>query len=410
MPGPENAVEWRFHSMIDRNGEKIGQIEEIFLDAETRSPEWALVELGLLGTRSAFVPLEGASLERGAVFERRAQVRVPYEKEAVKNAPNIGRGEPSVEEEQQLRRHYSAAWAAGDVGEEAPAPAEGSPGYDELEVPGRGAGRAATAASGMAAAQPPRSFEDRELVEDPEPVEDHDLVTRDMGADAPDPRGFRAFGSEPSGSAVGAVGPATTGPARSLEGRDAAERPRSRAMRGESPEAGTVPEPPTIPTEEAAAKGEEPEALPQELEAPPEEPLATADELEAPPEEPLEASQEPVVGYEEADVPPDALAEGEEPEVLPEEPAMALQEGGATAPGVTGEPLLDPGVRSAFTEGAAGTRVTRYFMVEVTQEVAGGEPDEVRVEVRPVADLASDAAAEAPARGGDRPGEGPLGG
>ncbi|MDQ4131445.1 MAG: PRC-barrel domain-containing protein, partial [Actinomycetota bacterium] len=100
MPAPDNAIEWRGRNMVDRDGDKIGTIEEIFLDAETDNPEWALVQTGLFGTRLTFVPLEGASLEGEAV-------RVSHEKTLVKDAPAVEReGELSQEEEERLYSHY----------------------------------------------------------------------------------------------------------------------------------------------------------------------------------------------------------------------------------------------------------------------------------------------------------------
>ena len=43
--------------LYDRDGDRIGSIDEIHLDAETGEPEWALVSTGLFGTKSGFVPL-----------------------------------------------------------------------------------------------------------------------------------------------------------------------------------------------------------------------------------------------------------------------------------------------------------------------------------------------------------------
>ena len=42
--------------MVDRDGDKIGNIDAIYLDDETGEPEWALVNTGLFGTKSSFVP------------------------------------------------------------------------------------------------------------------------------------------------------------------------------------------------------------------------------------------------------------------------------------------------------------------------------------------------------------------
>ena len=86
--------------MVDPGGEKVGSIEEIYLDQETDRPEWALVNTGLFGGRSTFVPLEGATEQDG-------KVRVNVDQEHAKDAPNVdASGELTHEEEAQLYRHY----------------------------------------------------------------------------------------------------------------------------------------------------------------------------------------------------------------------------------------------------------------------------------------------------------------
>ena len=99
-PSMDEVRGWQGRTMIDRDGDKIGTITDIYLDAETDRPEWALVNTGLFGTRSTFVPLAQAS-------EDGDQVRVPYEKAQVKDAPNVeADGQLSEDEEAALYRHY----------------------------------------------------------------------------------------------------------------------------------------------------------------------------------------------------------------------------------------------------------------------------------------------------------------
>src|SRR5215213_1286735 len=68
--------------VLDPEGAKIGRVEEIYLDDETREPEWLLVNTGLFGTSSSFVPLQGANTVDDGV-------RVPFPKDQVKDAPRI---------------------------------------------------------------------------------------------------------------------------------------------------------------------------------------------------------------------------------------------------------------------------------------------------------------------------------
>jgi uncharacterized protein (TIGR02271 family) len=102
MSGSTDVLEWRGRTVVDRDGEKIGKLDEIYVDRETNEPEWALVNTGLFGTKSSFVPLKGAAAA-GA-----DDVRVAYAKDQVKDAPSIDPdGELSQQEEKGLYRHYA---------------------------------------------------------------------------------------------------------------------------------------------------------------------------------------------------------------------------------------------------------------------------------------------------------------
>jgi uncharacterized protein (TIGR02271 family) len=86
--------------MVDGDGDRIGTIDAIYVDDQTGEPEWALVNTGLFGTKSTFVPLTQAS-------DRNGDVQVPYQKQLVKDAPRIDPDQHLSEaEEQQLWRHY----------------------------------------------------------------------------------------------------------------------------------------------------------------------------------------------------------------------------------------------------------------------------------------------------------------
>jgi uncharacterized protein (TIGR02271 family) len=100
----EDVLSWRGQDMVDNDGDKIGKIEEIYLDQETNEPEWAVVTTGLFGTKQTFVPIGGASATGDAV-------RVPFEKSQVKDAPHVDPdGSLSPEEERQLYQHYGRDW------------------------------------------------------------------------------------------------------------------------------------------------------------------------------------------------------------------------------------------------------------------------------------------------------------
>jgi uncharacterized protein (TIGR02271 family) len=91
---------WQGRTMVDRDGDRIGTIQDLYADDQTGQPEWALVNTGLFGTKSTFVPLAQAS-------QRDDDVQVPYHKQLVKDAPRVEADQHlSQAEEQQLWRHY----------------------------------------------------------------------------------------------------------------------------------------------------------------------------------------------------------------------------------------------------------------------------------------------------------------
>jgi Domain of unknown function (DUF2382)/PRC-barrel domain len=100
------AYGFRGRTMIDRDGDKIGKIDDVYEDKQTGRPAWALVNTGLFGTKKTFVPLHDAQ-------PTGEDVRVPLEKGHVKDAPSIDAdGELSESEERQLYTHYDVAYDA----------------------------------------------------------------------------------------------------------------------------------------------------------------------------------------------------------------------------------------------------------------------------------------------------------
>jgi uncharacterized protein (TIGR02271 family) len=95
-----DLLQQRGEDLYDTHGEKIGKVEEIYLDAQSGEPEWALVNTGMFGTKSSFVPLQGAS-QNGDTLQ------VPYDNAQVKDAPKVDPdGELSQSQESELYAHY----------------------------------------------------------------------------------------------------------------------------------------------------------------------------------------------------------------------------------------------------------------------------------------------------------------
>ena len=101
MPTPEEIMlQWRGHEVLDSSGETVGKVEEIYLDAETDKPEFALVGLSGLRGGSKLVPLAGAVAEGD-------KIRVQFEEPRIKGAPDVTADtELSQAEEQELYAHY----------------------------------------------------------------------------------------------------------------------------------------------------------------------------------------------------------------------------------------------------------------------------------------------------------------
>jgi uncharacterized protein (TIGR02271 family) len=100
MPDIDTVRTWQGRTLIDRGGDRIGTIDAIYLDDQTGQPEWALVNTGLFGAKASFVPLAQAT-------QTDQDVRVPYDKQLVKDAPRVDPDQHLSEaEERQLWRHY----------------------------------------------------------------------------------------------------------------------------------------------------------------------------------------------------------------------------------------------------------------------------------------------------------------
>jgi uncharacterized protein (TIGR02271 family) len=115
MVDVDTVRSWQGRTMVDRDGDRIGEIDAIYVDDQTGEPEWALINTGFFGSRSTFVPIAQATA-------RGDQVQVPYEKQLVKDAPNMDPdGHLSEQEEHELWRHYGLEYggyaAAGTTGD-----------------------------------------------------------------------------------------------------------------------------------------------------------------------------------------------------------------------------------------------------------------------------------------------------
>ncbi len=95
-----DVQQWRGAKAVDANGDKVGTVDEVYLDRGSDQPEWLTVSTGLFGTRTTFVPVADADFRDG-------EVHLAYTKDQVKDAPNVDAdGALSTDEEQRLYEHY----------------------------------------------------------------------------------------------------------------------------------------------------------------------------------------------------------------------------------------------------------------------------------------------------------------
>jgi hypothetical protein len=108
----ENLRDWRGEKIIDPNGDKIGDLEAVYVDTSTDQPTFATVRVGIIGRhRLAFVPLDGATVSPSAV-------RVRYGKKLVADAPSIDvDGELAAADEPAVFQHYNLPYQTGAAGE-----------------------------------------------------------------------------------------------------------------------------------------------------------------------------------------------------------------------------------------------------------------------------------------------------
>jgi PRC-barrel domain len=107
-----NIREWRGHDVVDADGNKIGELEAVYVDTGSDLPSFGTVRVGLpTRHRLVFVPLDQATVGPG-------YVKVSYDKKQVKNAPSIGTdGELPAADEEAVFTHYGLAYEAGAGGE-----------------------------------------------------------------------------------------------------------------------------------------------------------------------------------------------------------------------------------------------------------------------------------------------------
>jgi hypothetical protein len=101
MPISHDVDTWDGETLLTNDGDRIGQIEGIYLDGDTDEPAWLAVKTGTLGSAVSLVPVQGATPANDGVA-------VPYDKKLIKDAPTFKPDdEISDEDSRALYEHYS---------------------------------------------------------------------------------------------------------------------------------------------------------------------------------------------------------------------------------------------------------------------------------------------------------------
>jgi sporulation protein YlmC with PRC-barrel domain len=96
-----NVAEWQGKQLLDADGEKIGKLEDVYVDVETDVPQFATIKEGFIGRHLTFVPLGGIKVGPD-------ELQVAVTKAQVQAAPNLEQHgeELSQEDESALYHHY----------------------------------------------------------------------------------------------------------------------------------------------------------------------------------------------------------------------------------------------------------------------------------------------------------------
>jgi uncharacterized protein YrrD len=104
------AAEWQGKMLVDVNGEKIGKLQDVYVDVETDVPQFATVKEGFMGRHLTFVPLGGVQIGPDDLL-------VQVTKEQVQSAPDIDihGGELSQADESTLYHHFELNYTPIDT-------------------------------------------------------------------------------------------------------------------------------------------------------------------------------------------------------------------------------------------------------------------------------------------------------
>jgi len=104
------AAEWHGRMLVDRGGEKIGKLQDVYVDVETDEPQFATVKEGFISRHLTFVPLGGVKVGPDTL-------EAAVSKAQVEAAPDIAQHgeELSQADESTLYHHFELNYTPPDT-------------------------------------------------------------------------------------------------------------------------------------------------------------------------------------------------------------------------------------------------------------------------------------------------------
>jgi sporulation protein YlmC with PRC-barrel domain len=104
-----NIADWRGKQIFDRDGDKIGKLEDVYVDVETDEAVFGTVKEGFIGRHLTFVPLQDAVASPDGL-------QVAVSKEQVQDAPNIeSKDELDQHDESELYHYFELNYEPPDT-------------------------------------------------------------------------------------------------------------------------------------------------------------------------------------------------------------------------------------------------------------------------------------------------------
>ena len=100
----QNVQQMRGMPVYSSEKEQIGKVDTIYVDEDTRIPEWIGIGAGFFGSKRLLVPTQGAVAQGDGVY-------VHFDKATVESSPNVAGEEIPEETERSLYDHYGVSYS-----------------------------------------------------------------------------------------------------------------------------------------------------------------------------------------------------------------------------------------------------------------------------------------------------------